>query len=353
MSDMKSFKKIVVQPHTKIIDVISVIDKGALQIALVCDDAGTLVGTVTDGDIRRAILKRVSIESPISVAMNQNPTFVRSGTEAKTIQKLMAEKQISHIPIVNEKGILVGLDFDSAMDEPLQNVAVVIMAGGEGKRLYPLTKDTPKPMLKVGDKPILEHVIENLMAVGVRQFFLSVNYKAEIIKDYFGTGLSRDISIRYLEEDKPLGTAGSLSLLPNDLTSSFIVMNADVLTKVNFKKLIDFHQKHKAIGTMCLKSFEMDVPYGVVQLNDLVIEKIDEKPVQKFLVNAGIYVFQPEVRKYLTPDTRMDMPALFLKMKDEGECVVGFPIHEYWVDVGRKSDLKRVKDERSSTNGNS
>ncbi len=349
---MFEFKKIIITPETKIIEAIDIIDKGGLQIALVCDEEGRLLGAITDGDIRRSILKRVSLEAPVSSAMNKSPTFVRVGAKAIEIQKIMAFKKINHIPILNDDGIVVGLDFDINVDEKLNHISAVIMAGGEGKRLYPLTKDIPKPMLKLGDKPMLELVIENLMSCGVREFFISVNYKSSIIKDYFGDGSSRDISIAYLEEENPLGTAGALSLLPSDLKRPFIVINGDVQTKVNFKKIVDFHSKHEALGTMCLKSFEMDVPYGVVELNDLAIEKIDEKPVQKFLVNAGIYVFHPDVRKYIPANERMDMTTLYMKLKNAGARVLGFPLHEYWVDVGRKSDLRRASSELASTSGN-
>jgi dTDP-glucose pyrophosphorylase len=340
---MITIDELIIPPDSKIIDAIDAINRTGKQIVFVCDSNRRLLGTVTDGDVRRGILNRISLEASVEKIMNSKPVFVRIGTEPKVIQKLMVKHHVNHIPILSEDNILVAIDLEGDGEDRLDGVSVVLMAGGKGQRLYPLTKDVPKPMLKVGEKPILELIIDDLRAKGVRRFFISINYKGDVIKDYFGNGSSKDIEVNYLEEDRPLGTAGSLSLLPQALTEPFIVMNGDVVTRVDFRRLMDFHGRQGAVATMCLKSYEMDVPYGVVSLDGFKLSRIDEKPTQQFFVNAGIYAFDHSMLKHLAKNEQLDMPELFMKLKSFGAKVVGFPLHEYWVDVGRPADLATVE----------
>jgi len=220
-----------------------------------------------------------------------------------------------------------------------------LMAGGLGSRLGELTKDTPKPLLKVGTKPILEVILENFISHGFHRFYISVNYKAEMIRDYFGDGSRWGVEIRYLHEHKRLGTAGALSLLPDNPTLPVLVMNGDLLTKVNFRQLIDFHNETNSKATMCVREFELQVPYGVVQIANHRLRAIEEKPVQRFFVNGGIYVLSPDMLQFIPEDSFYDMPTLFDEIIARGEETSVFPIREYWIDIGRADDFERANDE--------
>jgi NDP-sugar pyrophosphorylase family protein len=220
---------------------------------------------------------------------------------------------------------------------------VVVMAGGLGTRLDPLTKDLPKPLLKVGSKPILETILSNFRGYGFAEFFLSVNYKAEMVKSYFGDGTRWGIRIRYLEESVPLGTAGSLSLLPERPTLPLVVMNGDLVTQVNFQHMLDFHREHAAVATMGVREYDMQVPFGVVRLEESRIVAIEEKPVHRFFVNAGIYVLEPDALDYVPRGEYFDMTTLFERLAKEGMPTSAFPIREYWLDVGRPDDLERAQ----------
>jgi NDP-sugar pyrophosphorylase family protein len=216
------------------------------------------------------------------------------------------------------------------------------MAGGLGSRLQELTRDTPKPMLKVGSRPLLETIVRGYSAQGFRKFYFAVNYKAEQIEQYFGDGHQFGVEIRYLREGERMGTAGALSLLPERQTMPFIVTNADLLTKTDYGRMVDQHVDEQAHATMAVRHYEMQVPFGVVNLSGNRIETIEEKPVQRFVVSAGIYVMSPQVLELVPKSTYLDMPALFDAMMGRGMLTLSHHIDGYWLDIGRLPDFERA-----------
>lgn len=343
---MKDFRKIQITANASIRETIELIDASAMQIALVVSTNGRLLGTVTDGDIRRSILAGVSLDDGVEKIMNSQPHMCKIEETRETILSKMREKRLHHMPIVDDTGCLMRLEILDEFLMPLgkKNV-VVLMAGGLGSRLRPLTEDTPKPMLNIGGRPILETILLNFIEYGFQRFYISVNYKSETIIDYFGDGSRWGVDIQYLHETQKLGTAGALSLLPDMPTHPVLVMNGDLLTKVNFSQLLDFHSSHSAQGTMCVREYDFQVPFGVVKINNNCITDIDEKPVQRFFVNAGIYVLEPESLKLIPDNNYFDMPSLFDKLIEQEKETLGFPVHEYWLDIGRLADFEKANGE--------
>ena len=339
---MADWRKSVVFPSTTIKETIRKIDEGSLQIALVVDETQRLLGTVTDGDVRRALLRGVSLEEPASAVMNPRPTVATLDQGREAVLRMMRGRALHHVPLIDGQGRLAGLEVLDELVSPSRDNWVVLMAGGLGSRLRPLTEDTPKPLLKVGHKPILESILENFIEHGFRRFFLSVNYKADMFRAHFGDGSSFGAQIDYLEESKRMGTAGALGLLSERPERTLMVMNADLVTKVSFSHFLDFHTSHKAAATMGVREYELQVPYGVVRMANHRINDIEEKPVQKFFVNAGIYALEPEVLNLIPKDQFFDMPALFERVIAAGKETVAFPIREYWLDIGQLSDLERA-----------
>lgn len=343
---MKDWRKVMISPGITLRETIQVIDSGALKIALVIDGEKRLLGTVSDGDIRRGILRGCSLEDPIRQVMNMHPTVAHQNEGREKILALMRQKQVYQIPVVDGDGMLVGLEvLEKVLESPRRDNWVVLMAGGLGTRLKPLTDDLPKPLLKIGGKPILETIIENFLEYGFCRFFISVNYKSELIEAHFGDGSRWGAEIRYLREEKKLGTAGALGLLPERPTLPVLVMNGDVLTKVNFQQLLDFHLEHRAAATMCVREYDFQVPYGVVKLDKHRIYSIEEKPVQRFFVNAGIYVLEPETLDLIPHNDYYDMPTLFEQLVQQKSETAVFPIREYWLDIGRMDDFERAEGE--------
>jgi len=343
---MKDLKEIMVAATTPMIDVIRVIDKSALGIALVVDENRRLKGTITDGDIRRAILRNLSLTTPAAAIMNLHPTVARMNDHREALVAQMREKGIKHLPVVDADGVVMHMEILSELLQLKKRENwVVLMAGGLGKRLHPLTDDCPKPLLKVGNKPILETILLNLKEDGFSKFFISVNYKAEMIEDYFGDGSKWGVEIQYLREKERLGTAGALSLLPEIPTQPLLIMNGDLLTKINFGQLLDFHTEHQACATMCVREYSFEVPYGVVELDKQRLTGIVEKPVQHFFVNAGVYVLEPKALKFIPKNVYFDMPTLFEVCIREQYETAAFPIREYWLDIGRMGDFERANGE--------
>jgi dTDP-glucose pyrophosphorylase len=343
---MKNWKSTILGPGATLRDAIRTIDASAMQIALVVDENNRLLGTVTDGDIRRGILRGVALELPVSEVMNPSPIVARADEPREQVLANMQARQVHRIPIVDDMGRPVGIEFLEELVQPHEKDNwVVLMAGGLGRRLQPLTDDCPKPMLKVGNKPLLETIIESFAEYGFHRFYISVNYMADTIKGYFGDGSRWGVQIRYLEESERLGTAGALSLLPEMPSVPLLVMNGDVLTKVNFSQLLDFHGSHGSKATMCVREYDYQVPYGVVRMDNHRITGIDEKPVQRFFVNAGIYVLEPSVLGAIPPKGYFDMTSLFEKLISAGSEAVVFPIREYWLDIGQLSDFDRANGE--------
>jgi dTDP-glucose pyrophosphorylase/predicted transcriptional regulator len=340
------WKKTVVSSSLTLREVISNIDSSGLQIALVVNSIGHLIGTVTDGDIRRALLKNLSLDCLIVDVMNAKPITATNALTKKNMVAYMYKYGIHHLPIIDDLSCLVGLEvLDSTVFSEARDNLVVIMAGGLGKRLYPLTKDCPKPLLNVGGKPILESIVEGFAEQGFVNVFISVNYMAEMIKDYFHDGAKWGVSIRYLEEDKQLGTAGALSLLPETPKLPIIVMNGDLLTKLNYANLLEYHQQHNACATMVVRDYEFEVPFGVVHTEELSISSIEEKPIHKFRVNAGIYVLSPNSLKSIPFGDFFDMPSLFSQLALEKKRMLAFPLREFWIDIGRQEEFDRAQHE--------
>lgn len=345
---MKDWRKTMISPSTPILEAIRIIDVGALQIALVVDENRRLLGVVTDGDVRRAILNGVSMDKPVHLIMYRDVTTVNNLASREEIIALMKKYDLKHMPILDKDGVIFDLKvIIDLIDEPKKDNWVVIMAGGVGARLRPLTDDRPKPLLEVGGKPILETILENFVSFGFRYFFISVNYKYEMIEDFCGDGCKWGIEIQYLREKKKMGTAGALSLLPAKPEKPLIIMNADVLTNVNIQQLLDFHNEHKAVATMCVQDYHFEVPYGVIKINQHRLLGLDEKPVHRFFVNAGIYVLDPTVLDIIPVQEYFDMTELFTRLIDRNFETVAFPIREYWMDIGRAEDYKKANGDYS------
>lgn len=336
--------KCLLNKDTIIRDALKIIDQGGISIAIVVNELKQVIGTLTDGDIRRAILNGKSLDDSISEHYFRNPTLCNISEPREQIIHKAIEKKLYQIPIVNNEGILIDIeDLTSLLKMKHRPNRVLLMAGGLGTRLHPLTKNIPKPLLKVGNKPILETIIENFSKYGFVNITISVNYKSEMIKEYFGDGLKFGVNITYITEDKRLGTAGALSLLEENPKYPFFVMNADLLTNVNFVHLLDYHLQGNNEATMCVREFDFQVPYGVIEIENEKIISIKEKPIQSFFVNAGIYVLSPKVLKLIPLNEFYDMPTLFENLIQENKNIASFPIHEYWLDIGRMNDYEKAQ----------
>ena len=338
---MKDCSEITLKSTDSLEVAIKVLHSGGKRIALVVDD-GKLLGTVTDGDIRRALIKQVGMDYAVKNVMNNNPTTALRSERPESILSKMKSEDLLHVPIVDEHGILVGLEtLQHLLDNKKYDNPVFLMAGGFGKRLHPLTKDIPKPLLPVGNRPILETILIQFIDAGFHNFYISTHYKAEMVRKYFGDGSDWGIKIEYVHEEKPLGTAGSLGLLPEELSElPILMMNGDLLTKVDFEHLLDFHYEQDGLATMCIREYDFQIPYGVVSVEKQYATGIEEKPVHKFFVNAGIYVLDQKTVNKVDGLTYLDMPNLLEKQIEKGECVNIFPIHEYWLDIGRMEEYE-------------
>ncbi len=332
-----------VHPDLSLRMAMKVIDQGAAQIALVVDEHQRLLGTLTDGDIRRALLHGETLEAPVERLMNRRFRSVQSSDDQGLVLEMMRREVLRQIPVLDEQGRVVNLLLLQELLNPHQlRNAVVIMAGGKGTRLRPHTENCPKPMLPVGDQPMLEILLEQCIANGFRTFYFSVNYLKEQIIDHFNDGSSWGVSIQYLVEEEPLGTAGSLQLLPDSLKEPFLVLNGDVLTRFEPRHLLHFHADHKAQATLCVRDHEFTVPFGVVQTKGVDLAGFQEKPTYRHQVNAGVYVIAPKLLPLLPPHQFTDMPSLLQSAQQAGHRVAVCPIHEYWLDVGRPENLEQA-----------
>ncbi len=341
------WQQVVIRPEASLRTTIEVIDHGALQIALVVDDSDKLVGVVTDGDIRRALIRGLQLEYPVAEVMNKRPKVATLQDSKAQLIAMMEGHHLYQLPVVDDQGRVVRLESLQALyKQPAFPNPVFLMAGGFGKRLRPYTDDCPKPLLEIGGKPILQTIIENFVKSGFRQFFIAVHYKAEQIKNYFGDGGRWGISISYIDEVEPMGTAGAIGLLPDDLSDvPMIVMNGDILTQIDFSRLLAYHNEQQAIATMCVRQYEYQIPYGVVSLEHQRIVNIEEKPLQSCLANAGIYVLDHSLVKSIATQKKLDMPALFNQQIALGETVSMFAVNDYWLDIGREADFLRAQGE--------
>ncbi|MGI9325556.1 MAG: nucleotidyltransferase family protein [Pseudomonadales bacterium] len=341
----KDWKSAIVRPEASIRDAIAIIDKSTLKIALVVGDDDQLLGVVTDGDIRRGILRQVEMDQSVLEVANPNPLTCGPEQSFEQIRELLAEKLLLHMPIVQAGRIVDLVTWDQTQISRRYENPVFLMAGGFGKRLLPLTEETPKPLLKVGDKPILESIIERFVAAGFCNFYISVHYLSEQLVQHFGDGERWGASIQYVKEDHPLGTAGALGLLPHAKLPDcpIIVMNGDLLTQVDLQELLKFHHENQALATMCVRQYEFKVPYGVVRAQGTAVHSIIEKPTQKFFVNAGIYVLGKALVQTVSAEIPIDMPDLLMQQVENQEKVAMFPIHEYWLDIGQPEDFDQAQ----------
>lgn len=313
------------------------------KIVLVVDEKQRLLGTLVDGDVRRALLRGATLETPLTEVMFKKPTTLQSIRELPALRNSV-NRAIRYVPQVDATGYVVGLYCLDSQDNFLHHPnAVVLMAGGLGTRLGELTRDCPKPLLPVGSKPILEHILEKFIRQGFERFYLSVNYKAEMIEAHFGDGSRWGVSIGYLREDKRLGTAGSLSLMPRNLEHPVIVMNGDIFTEIEFTQLLEFHHTGGASMTSALTLYQQQIPFGVVDVENNHIVALREKPTITHFVNAGIYVLDPKRVADVPANTYYDMPDLLLRCIREGDTPTVFPLHEHWLDVGLPEELQRAK----------
>ena len=339
-------ERYVIGADARLLDAIACIDGSGAQIALVVDEARRLMGTLTDGDIRRALLHNLSLSTRVTEIMTRQPRMAPAGSDDAMLFRLMRALQIRHLPLVDDDGRVVGLrTLDAILQSPRRPNRVVLMAGGLGSRLRPLTQSTPKPMLPVGGKPLLQTILETFIDQGFHRFAISLNYLAETIIGHFGDGRRWGVEIEYLQEPCRMGTAGSLTLLGERPDEPFLVMNGDILTSVDFRQMLQFHIDNDALATMALHEYTLKVPYGVVQVAGHRLTGITEKPAHHHFINAGIYVLAPAAWDRIPKDTLFDMPELFQQLIAEGQTTVAFPIREYWLDIGQPQDLQRAEDE--------
>jgi dTDP-glucose pyrophosphorylase len=344
-----NWKKTIINQNDTIGHAIEILERESLRIVLVVGRHEKLLGTITDGDIRRAMLKSYGMSTVVEKIMNSRPIVASINDDRQRVLHMMKSRDL-HIPLVDTDGVLVGLEtLQKLTDQPSNENIVFLMAGGFGMRLRPLTLDIPKPLLKVGNKPILETILEQFADSGFRNFYISTHYKAEMVRNFFGNGEKWGVKIQYVYEENPMGTAGALSLLPVDIPDlPIIVMNGDLLTKVNFDHLLQFHSEQKGIATMCVREYDIKVPYGVVETDGRKITGIVEKPVQRFFVNAGIYVLDYRLVKKVGEQQYLDMPDLLEKCVEDNQDVIMYPVHEYWLDIGNLPDYQRANDDAGS-----
>ena len=340
---MKTWEQALIGPDTSLRDALATIDRAGCQIALVVDAHRRLLGTLSDGDVRRGLLKELSLGDRVTAAMHASPTCARVGEDRHSILATMRRLGLHQIPVLDANGVVVGLEtVDDYLATPAREHWVVIMAGGLGTRLEELTRDTPKPMLKIGSRPLLETIVRGFAEQGFRRFYLAVNYKAEQIEAHFGNGAAFGVEIRYLRERQRLGTAGALSMLPESPTLPIVVTNADLLTKEDYGRMIERHEESGADATMAVRDYEMQVPFGVVRERDGRIEAIEEKPIQRFVVSAGMYVLSPQALALVPRGEFFDMPSLFEAMVTRCMRTRCHHIDGYWLDIGRLPDYERA-----------
>lgn len=342
---MYKIDDIKINQNASIKQALKVIDKGAIKVAVVLSDDGLLLGMLSDGDIRRALLKGMSLDDSVNTIINRDPVVANINDTKERILELANEKKLHQIPIISN-GKLIGIqdirEFLAPKNKPNK---VILMVGGLGARLRPLTNDMPKPMLDVGNKPILHTIVENFAKHGYTDIIMCVNYKSEIIKEYFEDGSKFGVKIEYVLEHKRMGTAGALSLLQKRPKDDFFVMNGDLLTNVNFEYLHEYHKDSNAYASICVRKYDMQVPYGVVNVRANKVTSIEEKPMQSFFVSAGIYMFSPIVLDFIPKGVFYDMPTLFSELLKQNFAVHPFFIREYWLDIGRIDEYRRANDE--------
>ena len=336
------WEKIVIDPSETFEKALNVINEGGYQLCMVRDSAGLLVGMVTDSDVRKALLRGLKLKDMVREVMNRRPLAVSENLSETEAHQLMIINNFFHLPVVNQNGELIGLHVAEQLhNPPVLQQALIIMAGGRGKRLKPLTNTCPKPMLPVQGKPILHHIINKASADGFKNIVISINYLGQQIVDYFGDGSAYNVNIQYIQEKEPMGTAGALSLLANNITNNMVVVtNGDVLTNVSYLDILNECKRENSDGMMAVRNHEIQNPFGVVHTEGMKITKLEEKPTYRTQVNAGIYAISPKLLSLLEKDSYCDMPSLFARGINANLNMSIYPIHESWIDVGRIDDYQ-------------
>jgi dTDP-glucose pyrophosphorylase/CBS domain-containing protein len=342
----KIWRRAILPPTATLQEAIQNLNDVCLKIVLVVNGSGKLVGTISDGDIRRGLLRGLTLNSPITGVLWRDPFVVPNGMNLELILQLMTANKIQQIPVVDAQNRPVGLhlldDMTAFVERP--NL-MVIMAGGMGTRLRPYTECCPKPMLQVAGKPMLEHIIERAKLEGFSRFVLTIHYLGHMIEEHFCDGAPMNVHIDYLKEESPLGTAGALSLLNPNSELPFVVTNGDVITDIRYGELLDFHSRHDAAATMAVRLHELQHPFGVVQMDGVEIVGFEEKPVVRSHINSGVYALAPVALSSLSKGEHCDMPTLFERLQAKGHRTVAYPIHEPWLDVGRSDDLAKANNQ--------
>jgi dTDP-glucose pyrophosphorylase/predicted transcriptional regulator len=337
----ESWRDSVIRADTPIKVLIEQLNTVGIKIALVLDNSEHLLGTVSDGDFRRGMLRGLTLQDSVEKIMNTSPRTVKENSSRLDVLNLMEKTKILQIPIVDNKNKVIGLHlWDEISAKTKYSNVMVIMAGGKGSRLHPQTEKTPKPMLQVAGRPILEHIIRRAQSQGFNHFIIAINYLGKNIEDYFKSGESFGAKIEYLREESPLGTAGALSLIREKLEKAFIVTNGDVITDINYSNFLEFHSSQNAGATVAVHTHEFQIPYGVVQIDGLKIVSYEEKPIVSNLINAGVYALDPSILDLITETKFRNMPEILEMAKSQHKNVIVYPLHESWIDVGRPSDLE-------------
>ena len=341
---MQNLSSIFLKPTDSLELVIYTLQKGGLRIVIIVNEDSKLLGIITDGDLRRALLEHNDMNTKASEIMNSKPFVASEKDSKKFILEKMRKENILAVPILDSDGVIKSLEtIHEMIKKPLIDNPVILMAGGYGKRLRPLTEDTPKPLLKVGSEPILETIIKRLSDFGFHNFYISTHYKSEKIKDYFKDGFKWNVNIGYIHEKEPMGTAGALTLLPPKFSKlPIIIMNGDLVTELNFHSLLDNHNQSECDLTVCVVEYDFQVPYGVVEVEKSRVKKIVEKPKHKFFVNAGVYTINPEIIDNLPNSTFMDMTDFLKERTDINNGINIFPIFEKWLDIGRITEFNEA-----------
>lgn len=343
------WKRALIPATATLAQVIRNLDETGLQISLVVTPQGHLVGTLTDGDVRRGLLRGMNLQSPVEGIVFRDPLVVPPDIGRDTVLQLMQANKVHQLPVVDSDRHVVGLHvWDELMVPNQRSNMMLLMAGGEGRRLRPHTENCPKPLLPVAGKPMLEHIIERAKLDGIRHFVIAVHYLGHMIKEYFGDGSRWGVQIEYLHEQSPLGTAGAMSLLSPRPELPFLVSNGDVLTDVRYGEVLEFHARHSACATMAVRLHEWQHPFGVVRTQGVDIVGFEEKPIARSHINAGIYVLEPRALDSLVASEHCDMPTLFARLQERGERAIAYPMHEPWLDVGRLDDLQRARSGKQS-----
>lgn len=341
---MHDWNKVILKENHTLADAIQVLENEALGIIMIANDQKQLLGTVTDGDIRRALLNHLGMTATLESFMHKEPVTASIDDDRGAVLNMMKQKSLMQVPVINADKCIVGLEtIHHLIKGAKRDNPVFLMAGGFGKRLRPLTNDVPKPLLNVGNKPILQTILEQFIESGFHNFYIATHYKAEMLKEYFGNGDKWGVKIIYVDEKTPLGTAGALGLLPDLPDLPIVLMNGDLLTKVDFIKLLKFHEQKNGIATMGVREYDYKIPYGVVEFSEGGVSAIIEKPVHRFFINAGIYVLEPSLINSIVKNEYIDMPDLLEKNIKDHKKVNMYPIHEYWLDIGQIKDFEQAQ----------